>query len=40
MKNGRLYNGNNGDEVAPAQKKLDRTEWKGMAPVVNTTVKE
>ena len=40
MKNGRLYNGNNGDEVAPAQKKLNKAEWEGKAPVVNTTVKE
>ena len=40
MKNGRLYNGNNGDEVAPSQKKLNRAEWEEKAPVVNTTVKE
>jgi Tol biopolymer transport system component len=40
MKNGRLYNGDNGDEVAPAQKKLVRTEWESVAPKITTTVKE
>lgn len=40
MKNGRLYNGSTGDEVAPAQKKLDRSEWESVAPKVTTTVKE
>lgn len=40
MKNGRLYNGSTGDEVAPAQKKLDRKEWESVAPKVTTTVKE
>jgi len=40
MKNGRLYNGSTGDEVAPAQKKLDRSEWESVAPEVTTTVKE
>ena len=40
LKNGRMYNGNNGDEVAPASKKLIRSEWEKIAPVVNTSVKE
>ena len=40
MKNGRLYNGENGDEIAPAQKKLNRTEWERVAPTRTTTVKE
>ena len=40
MKNGRLYNGENGDEIAPAQKKLNRSEWERVAPTRTTTVKE
>lgn len=40
MKNGRLYNGDNGDEVAPAVKKLNRSEWEKAAPSITTTVKE
>lgn len=40
MKNGRLYNGNNGDEVAPATNKLIRSEWEKVVPVKNTTVNE
>ena len=40
MKNGRLYNGDNGDEIAPAVKKLNRTEWEKVAPSITTTVKE
>ncbi|MFN6373664.1 MAG: hypothetical protein ACK4YD_00725, partial [Chitinophagia bacterium] len=40
MKNGRLYNGSNGDEIAPAKKKLDKTEWESKAPAVTTAVKE
>jgi cytosine/adenosine deaminase-related metal-dependent hydrolase len=40
MKNGRLYNGSNGDEVAPAVKKLNKSEWEGTAPKITTTVKE
>jgi imidazolonepropionase-like amidohydrolase len=40
MKNGRLYNGDNGDEVAPLAKKLNRSEWEQTPPVKNTTVKE
>ena len=40
MKNGRLYNGDNGDEITPAVKKLNRTEWEKAAPAITTTVKE
>ena len=40
MKNGRLYNGDNGDEIAPAQKKLNKSEWESVAPKRTTTVKE
>jgi hypothetical protein len=40
MKNGRLYNGSNGDEVAPVVRKLNRSEWEGNAPKITTTVKE
>ena len=40
MKNGRLYNGNNGDEIAPATNKLIRSEWEKVVPVKNTTVNE
>lgn len=40
MKNGRLYNGDNGDEVAPVQKKLNKSEWESVAPARTTTVKE
>ena len=40
MKNGRLYDGNNGDQVAPEKKKLNRAEWEQSAPVTNTSVKE
>ena len=40
MKNGRLYNGDNGDEIAPAQKKLNKSEWESVAPKITTTVKE
>jgi len=40
MKNGRLYNGDNGDEVAPAAKKLLKTEWLDKAPVKTTNVNE
>ena len=39
MKNGRLYDGSNGDEVAPATKKLNRSEWAKEPPMVNTSVK-
>jgi len=35
-----LYNGDNGDEVAPVAKKLNRSEWEQAPPVKNTTVKE
>ncbi len=40
MKNGRLYNGENGDEIAPVEKKLNRSEWEKAAPTITTTVKE
>jgi hypothetical protein len=40
MKNGRLYNGDNGDEVAPAQKKLQKSEWVDKTPSKNTNVEE
>jgi phosphate/sulfate permease len=33
-------NGENGDEIAPAQKKLNRSEWERVAPTRTTTVKE
>ena len=36
MKNGRLYDGNNGGEVYPAQRPLDRSEWNFVKPG-NTT---
>ncbi|MFZ9742250.1 MAG: amidohydrolase family protein, partial [Chitinophagaceae bacterium] len=40
MKNGRLYNGYNGDEIAPASRKLEKTEWIDKKPVKNTSVEE
>jgi cytosine/adenosine deaminase-related metal-dependent hydrolase len=40
MKNGRLYNGDNGDEIAPASRKLEKTEWIDKKPVKNTSVEE
>jgi len=40
MKNGRLYNGNTLDEVYPAQRKLERSEWTFEKPVNNTGIKE
>ena len=40
MKNGRLYDGNTCDEVYPANRKLDKTEWKYEKPVTTTEVKE
>ncbi|MBZ5857450.1 amidohydrolase family protein [Flavihumibacter profundi] len=40
MKNGRLYDGNTADEVYPAQRKLDRSEWVNVKPESNTGVKE
>lgn len=40
MKNGRLYDGDTADEIAPVVKKLNRSEWEKAAPVSNTTVKE
>ena len=40
MKNGRLYEGNTGDEVYPQQRKLDRSEWKFDRPSMTTNIKE
>lgn len=40
LKNGRMYNGNNGDEIAPASKKLIKSEWEKVVPIKNTTVNE
>ena len=40
MKNGRLYNADNGDEVAPALKKLEKTEWTDKAPSKTTNVED
>jgi len=40
MKNGRLYNGDNGDEIAPVTKKLEKTEWTDKAPVKTTNVED
>jgi Tol biopolymer transport system component len=39
MKNGRLYDGNTGDEVYPQQKKLDRSEWNFDRPLTTTDIK-
>jgi imidazolonepropionase-like amidohydrolase len=40
MKNGRLYNGDNGDEIAPATKKLEKTEWTDKAPLKTTSIED
>lgn len=40
MKNGRLYDGNTLDEIAPGNKKLDDSIWKKQAPAVTTSVKQ
>jgi len=40
MKNGRLYDGNTCDEVYPAKKKLDRSEWNFEKPIRTTEVNE
>lgn len=40
MKNGRLYNGDTGDEVYPAKKKLDRSEWLFDVPTNTTGIKD
>lgn len=40
MKNGRLYDGNTMDEIWPAQRKLNKSEWNYPAPVNNTGVQE
>ncbi len=38
MKNGRIYDGNTGDEAFTGKKKLERDEWEFAKPVVNTDV--
>lgn len=40
MKNGRLYDGNTGGEVYPAQRTLDKSEWNFEKPANNTGVPE
>ena len=40
MKNGRLYSGNTLDEVYPATRKLERSEWTFEKPVNTTGIKE
>ena len=40
MKNGRLYDGNTGNEIYPQQRKLDRSEWKFDKPSMTTDIKE
>ena len=40
MKNGRLYNGNNLNEVGTGNHKLDRKEWYNEKPTNNTSVAE
>ncbi|MCW3086713.1 MAG: amidohydrolase [Sediminibacterium sp.] len=40
VKNGRLYDANNADEIYPASKKLNRKEWYADKPSFNTGVKE
>ncbi|HEY4110693.1 amidohydrolase family protein [Puia sp.] len=40
MKNGRLYDGNNGGEIYPTQRPLDRSEWIFSKPTSNTGVAE
>ena len=40
VKNGRVYNGNTGDEIAPTLKKLNRAEWESQPPAITTGVKE
>lgn len=40
MKNGRLYNGDSMDEIYPAVRKLDRSEWIFEKPANTTGIKE
>jgi imidazolonepropionase-like amidohydrolase len=40
MKNGRLYDGNTGDEIYPEKRTLIKDEWRYEKPVINTSVKE
>jgi imidazolonepropionase-like amidohydrolase len=38
VKDGRLFDGNTGDEIYPSVRKLDRREWKDDKPVKNTHI--
>lgn len=40
IKNGRVYDANTADEIWPAQRKLDRSEWEYPKPAANTGIKE
>jgi hypothetical protein len=40
MKNGRLYDGNTGNEIYPQQRKLEREEWNYEKPTVTTYLKD
>jgi imidazolonepropionase-like amidohydrolase len=40
MKNGRLYDGNTLDEIAPTSRKLDTGNWTKEAPRVTTSVRK
>jgi hypothetical protein len=40
VKNGRVYDGNTGDEVWPTARKLDRREWTSGPPKPNTGIKD
>jgi Tol biopolymer transport system component len=39
LKNGRLYDGNNLDEIYPTPRKLNTSSWTKATPIVTTTVK-
>jgi imidazolonepropionase-like amidohydrolase len=40
IKNGRIYDANTLDEVYPAQRKLERSEWSFEKPALNTGLKD
>lgn len=40
IKNGRVYDADTADELWPAQRKLDRSEWEYPKPATNTGIKE
>ena len=40
MKNGRLYDGNNANEIYPQQRKMEREEWNYEKPTITTTLKD